>query len=274
AATVSVGSGPTAVAVNPVTGKVYVAKPGSDQVTVIDGTTNNTTNVAVGDAPLAVAINPVTNRIYVANNGSNDVTVIDGATNVVLATVSVETDPMAVAVNPTTNKIYVASNGSLDVTVIDGATNGTTTVLIAGVALALAVNQATNKIYVSHVDTVLSWPWVVEIDGATNIPFFPALSGGNGPVAVAVNPITGKIYAANSGGNNLGVITTHKAQSIPLATAISPLPGDTTRSATPAFTFNAASGYAPTAPPVRQIYYQADTWTGQWRRATPQGSSG
>lgn len=43
---------------------------------------------------------------------------------------------------------------------------------------------------------------------------------------------------------------------------------------TPAFTFTATSGYAPTAPPVRQIYYQAHTWTGQWQRATPQGSSG
>ena len=47
-------------------------------MTVIDGTTNNTTTVATGGA-LFVAVNPVTNQIYVTNGGG--VTVIDGATN-------------------------------------------------------------------------------------------------------------------------------------------------------------------------------------------------
>ena len=79
--TVSVGTSPGAMAVNPVTNKIYVANYGSGTVTVIDGATNTTTTVTVGDRPTAVAVNPVTNKIYVANNGSDNVTVIDGATN-------------------------------------------------------------------------------------------------------------------------------------------------------------------------------------------------
>ena len=71
--TVAVGTSPIAVAVNPMTNKIYVANcaatcgtTGSD-VTVIDGTNNSTTTVAAGSGPFAVAVNPVTNKIYVAN---------------------------------------------------------------------------------------------------------------------------------------------------------------------------------------------------------------
>jgi len=56
--TVAAGAGPVAVAVNPVTNKIYVANQNSDNVTVIDGATNGTTTLAAGDAPRDVAVNP------------------------------------------------------------------------------------------------------------------------------------------------------------------------------------------------------------------------
>ena len=124
---INTGTEPFAMAVNPVTNKVYVANQDSDNVTVIDGATNHTTTVAAGIEPYAVAVNPVTNKAYVANKGSNNVTVIDGDTSHT-TTVAAGTTPWAVAVNPVTNKIYVANNDSQNVTVIDGATNLTTTV--------------------------------------------------------------------------------------------------------------------------------------------------
>src|SRR5437016_2377507 len=67
AQTVEVGASPVAVAVNPVTNKIYVANANGSSVTVIDGATNTTATVAVGASPIAVAVNPVTNKIYVAN---------------------------------------------------------------------------------------------------------------------------------------------------------------------------------------------------------------
>jgi len=150
-ATVTTGTKPYAVAVNPLTNKIYVADSGSADVTVIDGLTNNTTTVAAGTNPYAVAVNPVTNKIYVANNGSSNVTVIDGATNGT-ATVTVGTNPRAVAVNPVTNKTYVANSGSTSttVTVIDGATNGTTSVTVGTQPCAVAVNPVTNRVYVAN----------------------------------------------------------------------------------------------------------------------------
>src|SRR5262249_51698860 len=117
--TVGTGATPSAVAINPVTNKIYVANMHSNNVTVIDGASNTATTVNVGQAPTALAVNSVTNKIYVANGqgNSNTVTVIDGATNATL-TLSLNnplgrTNPVLVAVNPVTNKIYVADSNNV-----------------------------------------------------------------------------------------------------------------------------------------------------------------
>ena len=62
------GDYPGAVAVNPVTNKIYVVNNSGGDVTVIDGATNDTTMAPAGQNPVAVAVNPVTNNIYVVNN--------------------------------------------------------------------------------------------------------------------------------------------------------------------------------------------------------------
>jgi len=66
-ATVTAGTTPIAVAVNPTTNKIYVANNGGANVTVIDGSNNTTATVAAGTNPIAVAVDPMTNKIYVAN---------------------------------------------------------------------------------------------------------------------------------------------------------------------------------------------------------------
>jgi YVTN family beta-propeller protein len=79
--TVAVGTYPLALALNPVTNKIYVANYQSANVTVIDGATNGTATVPAGANPQTLAVNPVTDKVYVANRLSSTVTVIDGATN-------------------------------------------------------------------------------------------------------------------------------------------------------------------------------------------------
>src|SRR5205823_5163872 len=135
--TVPAGLNPAFVVVNPETNRVYVANDWSNDVTVINGFTNQAiATIPVGEAPYSVAVNPLTNKVYVAVQGSGfyyapgNVTVIDGATH---ETVKIPTglQPVSLAINTATNKIYVAggqSNG--DVTVIDGATGETAHVAI------------------------------------------------------------------------------------------------------------------------------------------------
>src|SRR5260370_7662809 len=106
-ATIAVGSAPRAVAVNPVTNKIYVQNANSNSVTVIDGATNNTTTVPVGNTTgfttgsTGLAIDSVTNKVFVANFNDNTVTVINGATHTT-TTAPPAPRPPRVPLNPLT----------------------------------------------------------------------------------------------------------------------------------------------------------------------------
>jgi YVTN family beta-propeller protein len=198
-ATVPVGKQPMAVAVNPVTNKIYVGNGISNNVTVIDGATNSTRTVTDPNAsfPIGVAVNPVTNKIYIANLNSNNVTVIDGTTHSAMTVTDPNAiRPIALAVNSATNKIYVANEGNNvnnfgNVTVIDGASNSTSTVtdLHANNPFAIGVNPVTNKIYVANMRSSTA----TVIDGATNTASSIIVPISHAAV-VAVNPTTNKIY--------------------------------------------------------------------------------
>jgi YVTN family beta-propeller protein len=123
--TITVGGGPAWVAVNPVTGAVYVTNSISGTVSVISGRTNAVTatitaTITVGTGAVGVVVNPVTGAVYVANFVSGTVSVISGRTNAVTATITVGTGPNGVAVNPVTGAVYVANFVSDNVSVISG----------------------------------------------------------------------------------------------------------------------------------------------------------
>jgi YVTN family beta-propeller protein len=84
--TINVTGAPVGVALDAKKHLVYVANSGSNQVHIIDGTTNKIIkNVTVGDQPRYIAVNTKTNMIYVTNFGSGTVSVINGTTNNVTA---------------------------------------------------------------------------------------------------------------------------------------------------------------------------------------------
>lgn len=206
-ATINTGKSFTAVAVNPVTNKIYFANRMGNDVTVIDGATNSVAaTVYTGDRsmPYAIAVNPDTNKIYVANFINNTISVIDGTNNSMIATIDVNEGPLALAVNTVTNKIYVANNIDNCVTVIDGANDSIVTTISTGPGTgpqAIAVNPASNKIYVAN---YLSSN-VMTING-TNNSIISTVPVGSRPRALAVNPVTNKIYVASYFGNNVTVV--------------------------------------------------------------------
>lgn len=197
---IPVGGKPKAVAVNPVTNKIYVVIQGDQgKVAVIDGANNTTTMVDVGANPTDIAINVRTNQIYVVNRGSNNVTVIYGTDNKT-DTVQVGKDPAAVVVNSISNKIYVANSTSNNITIISGTNHLTETVAVGGQPYALAVNPLTDTIYVVNSGN----DDVTVINGSNNTT--STVKVGSIPVTVAVNSATNKIYVANSGENSVTVI--------------------------------------------------------------------
>ena len=160
-------SHPIAIAVDAVTGTVYVANSASDNVTVINGATNQILATIDADLnPIAIDLNPSTNMIYVANSGRNNVTVISGATLSIVATVPAGTSPHAIAVDLATNQIYVANNGNGgadqgSVTDIDGPSNTSTT--FADPMRALPT----------------PWPWILRLARSTS----PTISAPTSPMS-------------------------------------------------------------------------------------------
>jgi YVTN family beta-propeller protein len=158
-ATVTVGNGPYALAVDEATDTVYVTNPGAatsgDTVSVINGATCNAVTqsgctqspatITVGAGPLGIAVNPTTNTVYVSEVGNtlftsgtdlgDTVSVIKGAScdgtdmsgcGQSPAQVTVGAAPWGIAVDPATNTIFVANNddgdGPASLSVIHGAT--------------------------------------------------------------------------------------------------------------------------------------------------------
>jgi YVTN family beta-propeller protein len=124
---VVVGVAPDAVAVDESTHTIYVTKPVSGTVSVINGKTDIVTaTVTVGGNPQGIAVDESTDTIYVTNENSGTVSVIDGAKHKVTATVSVGENPTGVAVDEITDAVYVANNES----------SGTVSVINAGTITA------------------------------------------------------------------------------------------------------------------------------------------
>lgn len=84
----------TAMAINPVTNKIYIANADSNTVSVLDGLSNCLlSNIPVGVQPRGLAVNPVNNLVYVANMLSGTVSVINGTTDKVTSLITFNTNP-------------------------------------------------------------------------------------------------------------------------------------------------------------------------------------
>src|SRR3989442_3329779 len=103
---------------------------------------------------------------------------------------SVNSQPQGVAVNVKMNRIYVADSQSSSLSVIDGFTNK----IIASIPLGavphqVIVNQSTNQTYVAGTG-------VRVVDDATNTLSY--VIGAPAPFVLAYNPVTNRIYTANT----------------------------------------------------------------------------
>ena len=135
---ISVGSSPSALAVSPITGQVYVANRSSNTISVISNT-NNTYSVVktitVGSEPSSLAFTPDRSRLYAVNTGSATVSVIgtdptnsstynqliDANPNLSgIQSISVGSSPSSVVFTPDGSLAYVA-NGNDTVSVVKTA---------------------------------------------------------------------------------------------------------------------------------------------------------
>ncbi len=214
-ATIPVGDAPVAVAVNPISHRVFVPNYYGSSVSVIDGASDTVTaTVSTGDftVPIAVVSNPVATpaRAYVANFWANTITVIDESTNGIAASVPSNGvhagGPRALALNPSgpTPKLYVADYGSGLVTVLNAETYAQIKTIAVGMyprALGIFASAGRTRIYVANRGSAT----VSIIDGDTDL-VVATVPTGSAPKAIAVDQSTGYAYVTNEESNSVTVI--------------------------------------------------------------------
>ncbi len=184
-ATVTVGTNPYGVAVNPAGTRVYVSNRNSNSVSVIDTSTNTVTaTVTVGTNPRGVAVNPAGTRVYVLNYNSNNVSVIDTSTNTVTATVTVGTNPIAFG-------IFISPGGASDTTAPG--------IKISTPQEGKSYNTSTIALNVTADESIDTWQY--SINGTANVTFtsnttLSSLPDGNHNVTVYANDSAGNIGSA------------------------------------------------------------------------------
>lgn len=152
------------IVVNAQTNKIYAGSYGqSKKITVIDGFTNQTTEIQTAGFVFDVAANPGTNKIYVTNSYIGKISVIDGV-NGNLSIIAAGHFPTSIAINSATNRIYAANGDPCGgVAVIDGDSGKVTARIKAGIELSrVIVDAKANRIYAYDAETL------TFIDGATN----------------------------------------------------------------------------------------------------------
>ena len=138
-ATISVGSSPWTVAINPAGTFAYVVNGGGQSVSKINLITDTVVaTITVGVPLMAVAINPAGTFAYVANYASNSISKINLSTDTVAASISVGSNPRSVAINPAGTFAYVVNTFSSSVSKINLTATEPQSITFASIATTLS----------------------------------------------------------------------------------------------------------------------------------------
>jgi DNA-binding beta-propeller fold protein YncE len=230
-ATVTVGKGPYALAVDEATDTVYVTNPGAaasgDTVSVINGATCNAVaqsgctqspaTITVGVGPLGIAVNPTTNTVYVTAAGT---TVFTTGTDL-------------------GDTVSVIKGASCDGTDVSGCGQSPAQVTVGPAPWGIAVDPATNSIFVANSDAGVGPASLSVIRGAacdgadtagcrTAAP--PSISSiGRAPNGIAFDAATDAVYTANyenASVSVVGVKDPDASRGAPPRVAVGSLPGN------------------------------------------------
>ena len=184
---IAVGRGPNAIAVNPLTNRIYVAD--SDGVQVINGSSNLVINAAATGGAFAVAVDPSSNRVYVGLVGFVDV--LDGKTMSVVAKIAFTANdgrqyPIgSIAINSKSGVLYVGYAG-----------NETENNNITDVSGYASIDLVSNKV-ISEVDTPQQCGYGIVPPPPIPNPGYYAGPVCATPPSLTVDSKTGNIYVSN-----------------------------------------------------------------------------
>lgn len=190
-ASISLGSSPRGVAVDPVTQRAYVTS-GDGNLVVMDLLDNRVLcTVPVGLEPQGVAVNSVTGLIYVANSGDGTVSVVDGANCRLMDTVSGLARPYGLVVDEMGDRVYVSDGEADCLVVIDGETSEVVhRVPVGSYPGAVAIGPEHDRLYVANAGN-----GTVSVIEGTSLEVISTINIAQGPLfGMAVDGRAGRVY--------------------------------------------------------------------------------
>jgi YVTN family beta-propeller protein len=192
-ATVAVGAGPSAIAVDEADGLAVVANTGANSVSIINLATNSVQTVAVGNTPTGVAVDdalpaPLDPIAVVVNSGDNTVSTIDLKTNAVSSPVALPplpsgSAPYSIGINPVTHRAIVANASTNVATILDLSSGSPVYLLqVGGTPTQTLPKYGTGPQPAVAIDPRLNWAVVTAGGGGLSIVNF---------VDLGRNPVTG-----------------------------------------------------------------------------------
>lgn len=113
--TIRVGKGPTAILVNPLTDRVYVANTSENSITVISEASQTVVNrIVTRNAPgfHVVGMDVVANKMYFPNNGDLSLSIIDGRDDAYSFRGGMIGHPETVAYDPKRDEVLITNGGA------------------------------------------------------------------------------------------------------------------------------------------------------------------
>jgi YVTN family beta-propeller protein len=156
--TITTGSFPHGMRMNPAGNEIYAANVESDSVSVLDpDELREIEQIAVGNAPVQVGFTPDGTRVFVSLRDDDSVAVINPAERSVLDRIAVGDGPIQVYVTPDSAFVLVANQGTEEepsdtVSVIDVATNQVVQTIRTGAgAHGVVVNDSGQLAFVTNI---------------------------------------------------------------------------------------------------------------------------
>ncbi len=191
-----VARSPYLPAYDPLDQEFYVPGSGTNEVSVINGTTV-VANLTVGLSPMFAVYDGADGEVYVSNSGASSVSVLAGTT--VVANVSVGRDPGEAAYDPADGLVYVPNAGTGNVSVIHGTSVVAT--LRAGPTDAVAVFDPAQ----SYVDVLNTAAGNVTVLSGTSL--VGTVTVGADPSAALYDSADGYLFVANGGASSISVLS-------------------------------------------------------------------
>ena len=225
---IKVGAEPHALAINPVTNKVYVANFGSDTISVINGSDDKVISQikTAKEGPWQIVVNTYTNMIYAHTSEDYGLTIIDGAVDRIISNItdvgstltSSDAPVLTVGVSEGTNRVYVTQfpntfiqiDGKSNV-VINSTTMEELLVPVEGMSpIVLQTPWEDDRLFAFH-STVFPHYLLYVIDITSNTTgIFGTITNtiplDHPPLAISINPNNDLVYAVNSYNNTVSVI--------------------------------------------------------------------